>query len=331
MSPAASVPPWVTVIMVTYNGGDLTQRAVESLARQSEPGFHVLIIDNASTDGSAERLVLPDARFRLWRAPLNLGFAAANNRAALECRTPWIATLNPDACPDPDWLAALARAVRAYPETAMFGSLQRDGSDPPRLDGCGDVLSIYGIPWRGGTGQPLDSAPAVDGEVFAPCAAAALYRTDAFRAVGGFEPAFFCYLEDVDLGFRLRLAGHRCVQIHDARVTHLGSAVTGRHSDFTLFHSYRNRVWLVARCLPGPLLALGLPLHCAATLALLWRSRGPAAAWRGFYAGLRGLAWALAARSRIQAGRRVGVLALARTLNWRLSDLRRRPIDLRPL
>jgi len=324
-------PAWVTVIVVNYNGGAVVQAALASLAAQSDPGFRVLVLDNASTDGSAERLVLPDARFRLLRAPVNLGFAAGNNHAAREVGTPWLATLNPDARADPDWLAALARGIRAYPDGVMFGSLQRDGSQPGQLDGCGDVLSICGIPWRGGIGQPLAAAPAADGESFSPCAAAALYRTDAFRAVGGFDPHFFCYLEDVDLGFRLRLAGHRGIQLHDARVTHLGSALSGRASDFTLFHSYRNRVRLVARCLPGPLLAFGLPLHLAATLFLLLRSRAPAAAWHGLAAGLRGLPAALASRAQVQAGRRATLRAIARALNWRLGDLRRRPIDLRPV
>lgn len=329
MSGTAALP-WVTVILVNYNGGALIQAALDSLAAQTDPDFVALVLDNASTDGSAERLILPDPRFRLLRAPANLGFAAGNNHAAREARTPWLATLNPDARADPDWLAALARAIRRHPGVAMFGSLQRDGTRPGLIDGCGDVLSVCGIPWRGGTGRPLAAAPAADGEAFAPCAAAALYRADAFRAVGGFDPHFFCYIEDVDLGFRLRLAGHRCIQVADARVTHLASALCGRASDFTLFHSHRNRIRMVARCLPGPLLAPGLALHLAATLHLLIRGRAPAAAWRGFAAGLRGLPAALADRARVQAGRRAGTLEIARALNWRPGDLRRRPIDLRP-
>ena len=325
-------PPWVRVVIVNYNGGAWLQRAVDALAVQSDHAFAAVVVDNASTDGSAERLVLPDRRFSLIHAGSNLGFAAANNLAARDCPLPFVATLNPDARAAPDWLAALRRAVRRYPDAAMFGSTQIDALDPSRLDGCGDVMSIFGLPWRGGHGHPVTAAPATDGEVFAPCAAAALYRTDAFAAAGGFDESFFCYLEDVDLGFRLRLAGHRCIQVRDAVVYHVGSAISGRTSDFTLFHSYRNRLWLVAKCMPFPLVLLTLPLHVLATLYLLLRTRrlqNTAAALRGLWAGFRGLRIALKARRRVQAGRRAGNVAIARALSWRVADLRSRAIHLR--
>jgi GT2 family glycosyltransferase len=90
-------------------------------------------------------------------------------------------------------------------------------------------------------------------EVFGPCAAAALYRRSALEAVGYFDERWFCYLEDTDLAFRLRLRGGRCLFVPDSRVRHMGSLITGRESAFTLYHSHRNLVWTWVRNMPGPL------------------------------------------------------------------------------
>jgi GT2 family glycosyltransferase len=216
----------------------------------------------------------------------------------------------------------------------MFASVQLDASNESRLDGCGDAMSIYGIPWRGGFGAPVSSAPGNDFDTFAPCAAAALYRRDMFNLVGGFDERFFCYLEDVDLAFRIRLQGERCVVARKAIVSHVGSAVAGRKSDFTLFHSYRNRIWLVMKNTPGPLLLVVLPLQLLTNLALLCALlvRGRVVpAVRGLFASLSGLNGVFASRKQVQSGRCVRVTALARALAWSPSRVAGRRIHvLRP-
>ncbi|MDH3594261.1 MAG: glycosyltransferase family 2 protein [Rhodospirillales bacterium] len=322
---------WVRVVVVNYNSGDLLARAVACLAAQSDPDFEAVIVDNASGDGSADRLVLPDDRFTLVRSEANLGFAAGSNLGCRGARTDWLATLNPDAFPEPGWLAALRAAVARYPGAAMFGSLQIDARDPDRLDGCGDNYSFFGINWRGGHGQRFAGPPA-DGECFSPCGAAALYRREAFEAVGGFDESYFCYCEDVDLGFRLRLRGGRCVQVGDAVVRHVGSAVTGLQSPFTVYHSARNRLWTYVKNMPAALLWLSLPMHLAATAGLLWNARGgprlrPMLSGLGH--GLRGLGPVLAERRRVQRSRGVSAGTIARALSWSVTKLRRREADLR--
>jgi len=329
--PPPAGTPWVRVIVVNYNGGDLIQSCLDHLALQTLTNFEVVVVDNGSCDGSAVRLHLPDERFRLIEAGRNLGFAAANNLGARDSRAPWLATLNPDAFAEPDWLQRLYQATCRYPQIAMFGSTQIDHRDPTILDGCGDVCSIYGIPWRGGYRYPLAAAPET-GEAFAPCAAAALYRRAEFEDVGGFDDAFFCYLEDVDLGYRLRLRGHRCLQLAEARVRHLGSAISGRASRFTLYHSYRNRLWLVFKDSPFPLILLTLPLHLVATIYLLLRTRnlqdvGPC--FEGLWAGLRGLPGVVPARRAVQRRRVASNLEMARAMTWSVAKLRNRSIDLR--
>jgi GT2 family glycosyltransferase len=199
----------------------------------------------------------------------NKGFAQANNLAVTlvpECE--WIATLNPDAFPEPDWLEKLLGAAREKPAYAFFASLLLDDRNPLIADGAGDVMHVSGMHWRIAHGRPRSASAASSHEVFAPCAAAALYRRDVFVAAGGFDERFFCYAEDVDLGFRLRLAGHRCLYVPDAIVRHVGSATSGgRHSDFSVYHGHRNLVWLYVKNMPGALFWLYLPQHLVANLA----------------------------------------------------------------
>ena len=197
---------WVRVIIVNHNAGPLLQNCIDALAAQSLAGFEAIIVDNDSSDGSAKALRLPDDRFRLHLAHANLGFAAANNLAAADCKSPWVATLNPDAIAGKSWLEELRSATLRHPGVRMFGSTQLDARKPDRVDGFGDVYSVFGTAWRGASGSPVGALPPDDREVFAPCAAAALYARDAYLAAGGFDESFFCYLEDVDLGFRLALA-----------------------------------------------------------------------------------------------------------------------------
>jgi N-acetylglucosaminyl-diphospho-decaprenol L-rhamnosyltransferase len=328
----SSGSPWARVIIVNHNAGPLLQRCVAALAAQTFPGFEAVIVDNASKDGSVEALHLPDGRFRIERAGTNLGFAAANNLGAAGCGTDWIATLNPDAEPGEAWLDELRRATLRHGSAKMFGSTQINARRRDRVDGFGDVVSIYGTAWRGASGWPVTTLPEDDREVFAPCAAAALYARDAFLAAGGFDESFFCYLEDVDLGFRLRLRGERCIQVRRAEVLHLGAAIAGEDSEFSVFHRQRNRLWLIAKCVPSPLLWLMLSLQALVVpLTVLRRGAGRwDTALSGVGAGLRGLPGAWRQRRGIQAARTLSNLELARMMVWDPNQaLRHAPLFLR--
>ena len=200
--------PAATVIVVAYNSGDFLQPCIDALAAQTFADFEAVVVDNASQDRSVADLTVPDARFRHLAMGFNAGFAVANNRAAQASEAEFLVLLNPDTVADPGWLAALVAAARAHPEAASVGSLQLRLDNPAVMDGVGDVWHVAGLAWRAGEGKSSTSAPP-DGDIFGPCAAAALYRREAFAALGGFEERFFCYCEDVDLAFRLRLGGLR--------------------------------------------------------------------------------------------------------------------------
>jgi len=318
----------VTIIVVGFNSRAMFARQRAALEAQTAQGFDLIYWDNASR--AEERPTPADlpAVATLIQSETNLGFAAANNLAAAMVQTPYIALLNPDAFPEPEWLAQLLSAAERYPKAAAFGSTQIDARDPLVFDGLGDAYHAIGAPWRGGYGARA-LAPQ-EGETFSPCAAAALYHTSAWREAGGFEESFFCFGEDVDLGFRLRLLGYACIQAAAARVAHFGGASAPRRSDFAVYHGRRNRLWTYLRCMPAWLLAVTAPAHAALTLAMLAAAVGRPSwgpTWRAFADGLRDLKSVFAARRRIQRGRRAPLWAIARAMAWSpLALLRRRPI-----
>jgi GT2 family glycosyltransferase len=328
--------PAVCVIVVAYNAGAYLADCIGSLRRQSWTDFEAIIVDNGSSDGSVEALGPLPPSFRVISAGENLGFAAANNRGAAATSSPWIALLNPDAVAAPDWLEKLMAARQAHPDIAMFGSTQIRLADATRWDGLGDVYHASGILWRGGFDQPV-TGPAPGGEVFSPCAAAALYRRDLFHEAGGFDERFFCYVEDVDLAFRLRLKGERALQVADAVIRHAGSATTGRNSDFTLFHGWRNRSWVFVKNMPAPLFWPLLPLHLLALFLLLLLNLRPGShdpigpCWRGLKAAMTGLGPIWRSRQEIQRQRRASVAEIARAMSWSPAALFARRAVLRPV
>lgn len=319
--------PKISVLIVNFNAGDRLRRCLDCLARQTFQDFETIVIDNASSDDSLARAKESALDFRLIEAGANVGFAAGNNRAAREATGEWLAFLNPDAYAAADWLENLMAGADRYPWADAFGSAQLDAADPTKIDGAGDAFHILGVPYRSLCGRPADRLPAADEECFAPCAAAALYRRAAFEALGGFDERFFCYSEDVDLGFRLRLAGGRCVQLSGARVLHEGSGIAGRHSEFAMYHGHRNRIWTLYKNMPAALYWPLSPLHLAVNLLLFPRffSLGLGRVyWRALLDGYGGLSRFSADRRLIQAGRKVSDAALMGMFVWSPLKLVRR-------
>jgi GT2 family glycosyltransferase len=318
----------VRVVIVILRVDAVLLRCLEALRGQTDGGFEAIIVANGADPGPARALVADDARFCVLALAENLGFAAGCNRgAALQAgrpTPPFLAMLNPDAFAAPDWLAALRAATGRHPDAAAFASLQRRDADPAVADGLGDEMAPVGLAWRGGEGRPVPPPEGLrEGPCFSACGAAALYRRDAWEAAGGFDEAYFCYLEDVDLGARLRLLGHGVVFVPTAQVRHVGGGGAGASRAFIRTHTARNRVRLVVVTLPGPLLALmAVPFVLALGLLLvraLVRGEGRAEA-AGLRDGLRGLPASWNRRRAVQAVRAVAPWTFARALTW---DVRR--------
>jgi GT2 family glycosyltransferase len=307
----------ICVVVINYNSGELLERCLRSLEAQTFRGFHTIVVDNGSTDESMDWLKTGENRFRVIFNRHNIGFAGANNLAIREAKTEWVALLNPDAFPKPEWLSNLMLAARNNPEYSFFASKLISAGNPRVLDGAGDNYHVSGLVWRRGHGNTAQGNMNELREVFAPCAAAALYRRSALIEAGGFDEEFFCYVEDVDLGFRLRLAGHRCLYVPQAVATHVGSATTGYKSDFCVYHGHRNLVWTFVKNMPMPLLAIYLPAHILLNLfSVLWFIIiGQAATiLRSKRDAVRGVPRMWGKRRQIQRERRVGWQEIRRVL-----------------
>jgi GT2 family glycosyltransferase len=307
----------VAAIVVNYNGGDLLERCVASLLAQSRMPDLVIVVDNHSTDGSLNSIDSGSGRVEIIRNQTNVGFARANNQAferLAEQEFSHVALLNPDAFAETGWLEALLDAASRYPTCASLASRMMWHDRPLVIDGLGDAYHISGLCWRYGHGQAMCELRPRDGaQVFGACGGAALYVLASVREVGGFDEDYFCYVEDVDLAFRLRLAGYECRLAPDAIVQHVGSATSGYRGDFSVYHGQRNVVWTFVKNMPGLLFWALLPAHVLMNIAALIVGvfRGQAVTvLRAKRDAIAGLGRMRTKRKAIQAARRISLATL---------------------
>ena len=251
----------VSVVVLNFQGREVIEDCLASLAAQTYPAHEVVVVDNASTDGSGDTAREACARlgFTFVQSPANEGYSTGNNLGIASTTGAWILLLNHDAVLDPGCLAALAEAVEAHPDIGMFSSCIVSHQDP-------DVLDTIAIaPYLDGMSRGLGRLEPVRDhrdprEVFAPSGCAGLYRKDLFLEAGGLPDAFFAYCEDFDLGLRLRWMGQRCLYVPGAVVRHHYSAASGKYSAFKAYLVERNHLWVRIRLFPWPML-LASPWH----------------------------------------------------------------------
>ena len=311
--------PRVAVVVVCHNSADDVARSLAALGAQLAPADEVVVVDNASSDRTAQaaREALP--RAEVIEAADNLGFAAGCHVGARASRSPLLLFLNPDAVPATGCLEALRAAADARPGWGSWQALVTL-PDGRHVNTDGNLVHWLGFGWAGGMGRELD---AVDGglrDVGFASGAALVVRRDAWDAAGGFYEPYFMYGEDIDLGLRLRLAGWASGVVPEARVAHDYAFDKGAYKWFYL---ERNRWWTVLGVYPGRLLALVLPALLAFELVLL------PAAWHGGWlraklgaqaAVLRALPAMLRRRRAIQATQQVSASAFAGSLTASLDS-----------
>ncbi|WP_421790314.1 glycosyltransferase family 2 protein [Hyphobacterium sp.] len=320
------------IVVVNYRSGEYLQACIDGLLAQTETAFRVFLVDNSPETGEVDALIGLDGRFEILPQKDNLGFAAGCNLGAGQGSAPFLAMLNPDAAPEPDWLA---RLLNCMDDTGadMAGSTQLMTNDPTRLDGAGDAYAPFGVAWRGGFEKRAEIAPPT-GYCFSPCAAASIYRRNVFKDVGGFDERFFCYMEDVDIAYRIRMRGGFGVQCKEAVVQHVGSASSGRASPFVIYHGTRNRVWTFLKNTPPVLFVAMWPLHVLVNIAFLIRSlrhQRLGITWEATRDGFRGWSWIASERKHLARTRSRGSFTLARAMTWSLFKLAGRLPDVRPL
>ncbi len=313
----AQAAPTVGVVIVNWNGRSHLERCLDALAQQTMSSFEVVVVDNGSVDGSAEMVRHRYPHVRLLCQPTNLGFAEANNVGIRACGTPFVATLNNDTVPRPDWLEQLLAPALANEQVGMVASKMLFAHRPGVINSAGIALDRAGIAWDRLGGVPDAEGDAPE-EVFGPCAGAALYRRDMLDEIGLFDGDFFAYLEDVDLAWRARLAGWRCAYAPGAVVTHVHSATGVEGSPFKSYQLGRNKVWTIVKNYPSPQLFLALPLIVGYDLAAVLYGIAAGrdlATLRGRLAGLAGLPRQWRKRRGVQRLRRVSFSELTKQMS----------------
>ena len=234
----------VAAVVPCWNGRRWLDGCLGSLVDQFD---EVLVVDNGSTDGSREHLAATWPGVRVLALGSNRGFAAAANAGLRATAAEAVALVNTDVELEPGWRArmeaALGEGVAAV--ACKMVSLR----DPAVLDDCGDVLRRDGVCEQRGRGRRDDGRWDAADDVFSACAGAALYRREAVLAAGGFDERLFSYLEDVDLGLRLRLAGWRC-RYEPAVARHWGGGSSGQLDRPVWGWVERNTLLLAARAFP---------------------------------------------------------------------------------
>jgi GT2 family glycosyltransferase len=325
------VPPEVSVIVVSWNGREYLGPCLDALRAQRGIDFEVILVDNASTDGTSEFVRTHYPGVRMVELPHNLGFAGGNNAGARDARAPWLAFLNNDTVPEPDWLARLHAGVRSNTHFQLATSRIVYMHDATVVDSAGDGMYRSGGAFKRHHGGRADDARA-SGEVFGICGAACLIERSVFEELGGFDEHFFASHEDVDLSYRARLRGYRCAYVADAVVRHHGSATLGTVSAFSVYQGQRNLEWVYLKNTPGSLLLRTLPGHLLylAAAALFFARQGRLTPF------VRAKASAVAALPRvwrqrhdIQRSRRVGAEAIEPHLSrgWLSAKLREKRFD----
>ena len=244
----------ILVVVLNWNGVDDTEQCLAALTRQTMPA-DVLVVDNGSCLDDVSRLGrrAKAGTVRLHLESKNIGFAGGVNigiRLAQRENYDAVALLNNDATPQPDWLEALAGAIDgASIATGLLLHRTDDVTGPSAIDTAGDGLSLWGMPFPRHRGQPRACAPSA-GEVFSASGGASLYRTALFDDIGLFDEKFFAYFEDVDIGFRARLAGHRIVYTPTAIAHHRIGATSKRIPGFTVRQTFKNLPVLLLKNVP---------------------------------------------------------------------------------
>ncbi len=249
----------VTVVIPNYKGIKYIRDCMDSLRGQKGAPFEILIIDNASKDGSLQILQKEYPEARVIALEENTGFCHAVNLGIQESKTPYVILLNNDTIVKPDFVAALVRAIEEQEDIFSVSAQMLSMEDENILDGAGDGYNILGWAYARGKGMPADKYSKKT-EVFSACGGAAIYRKCIMEQIGYFDENHFAYLEDVDIGYRARIYGYRNIYDPAAKVIHAGSAVSGsRYNEFKTKLASANNAYVVVKNLPLLLLLLNIP------------------------------------------------------------------------
>ncbi len=281
----------ISVIIVNYNGKKYIDRCVTAVFANNYPDYEVVVVDNGSDDGSVELLKSKYGQhenFKIVELDSNMGPAYARNKAAEVATGKHLALLDNDTIPDKDWLLEPVKALEADETLGACQCKLLLLNSPKQLDYTGDYISQYGfLVQRVATGE-IDRGQSDERiEILSAKSAAMLIRKEAFDKTGGFDPDYFIYVEETDLGWRTWLAGWRIIFIPESRVLHeFGTTsiiIPDKQNYLAKFHGTKNYIMTLMKNFGTWNYIKIIPLHIVMWVAiacwLAWKKQGKSAGY----------------------------------------------------
>jgi GT2 family glycosyltransferase len=299
----------VSVVIPNWNGERFLRGCLQSLREQTFKAFEVILVDNASTDGSLALVEKEFPEVRIVKLVRNLGLTGGANAGIKAAQGEVIALLNNDAEAHPNWLESLWDALQRHPEAGMAASKILLYDRRSIINSAGDFYRLDGVPGNRGVWEEDRGQYDREEYVFGACGGAAAYRKAMLEEIGLFDEDMFMYCEDVDLAWRAQIAGYRCVYTPKAIAYHRLSATGG--GKLASFYNGRNFIYVLAKDYPSSLfrkywpIILKAQLKIAADALRAWRGEAARARLRGQLAGLKAIPLALSKRQSVYSLRRV--------------------------
>ncbi len=255
---AVSSKPFFSIIIVNYNGRELLKTSLSSLARQTFSNFEIIVVDNGSTDGSLEFVRTNYPQVVCKKCEKN-NFSAANNVGITSAQADHIIILNNDVEVETNCFFELKKAIEtSNRQVGMWATKILNFYRRHEIDNTGLLLYPDGLSRGRGRLQVDHGQYDLEGEAAFPSGCAGVYRKEALAEVGSFDEDFEFYVEDSDLGFRIRLAGWKCRYVPKAVIYHMYSASLGKYSSQKAYLVERNRIWLCLKNFTLKRIAVGL-------------------------------------------------------------------------
>ena len=313
-----SRPALVSVVIPTWNGAHHLAVCLNALRRQTLPPYQVILVDNASTDGTRQLVESDFPEVTLVALPLNKRFSGACNAGIRASCGEFVALLNNDTEADECWLENGVAAFDAHPGAGFLASKLRLFDRRSVLHSAGDFYSARGVPGNRGVWQEDDGR--FDAEyVFGACGAASVYRRSMLDKIGLLDEMFEFSCEDVDLSWRAQLAGYKCAFARDAIVYHKVSATGG--GILNSYYDGRNFIWLLVKDVPGDVLRpyfgqiVAQQFRITRDALRAWRGQAARNRLKGQLAGVLGIPKLLRRRREVQRSRVIGGEALRALLD----------------
>ena len=256
----------VTIIIPNYNGKKFMKDCMEALDRQNYRDFHVIFVDNGSTDGSLDFVKEYYPELEILALDKNYGFSRAVNEGIRAARTPYVILLNNDTKVRPGYVEALVGAMEEHPKAFSVSAKMIQMYHPELIDDAGDQYTVLGWAFQRGVAHSVERYKKMS-RVFSACAGAAIYRRCVFEEIGYFDEKHFAYLEDLDVGYRARIFGWQNLYCPDAEVEHVGSGTSGsKYNAFKVKLAARNNIYLNYKNMPLLQLILNFPALFVGTM-----------------------------------------------------------------